>query len=183
MFMSLRRSGAALDQSLIDVTWIPLADMRDTHPAGQISGETVEGGLTFALSDQAVDGEDVLACHPCKPPGAGALLRIDEVCFPVGAIAHRHTHTGTGIRYLVRGDLRIEAEDHTQTMHAGDSWFEPAASPVRAVSLQSQGVSSFLRAMVIPAEFEGKSTFGLANPDDAGLPRLQVTHRHVDLPF
>jgi hypothetical protein len=68
-------------------------------------------------------------------------------------------------------------------MNEGDSWFEDMNSPVRAVALQDHGVSIFVRAMVIPASFAGKSTFALVDPVDAALPRLQVTHRHIDLPL
>ena len=181
MFLSLIR-GMATQPTVAAIHWVPDIDMGDAHPAGQVSNAASDRGLTFVISDTAQTGANVLACHPCAMPQDGALLRVDEVCFPVGAIAHRHTHAGEGIRFVVRGSLRIEADDHVQTMQTGDSWFEASGSPVRAVSLHDQGVSSFLRAMIIPVSFEGKSTFALANPDDASLPRLQVTHRHIDLP-
>lgn len=180
MFMSLIRDGAALGDCVAQVSWGALAEMGDAHPAGQVGTETT---LVFTLSHTAKTGAGVLISHPCDIPKGAAFLRIDEVCFPVGAIAHRHTHTGAGIRHLVRGGLRIEADGHSQTMQVGDSWFEAAGSPVRAVAMQSEGVSSFLRAMVIPADYEGKSTFALVNPQDANLPRLQLTHRHIDLPL
>ncbi|MEP2533237.1 cupin domain-containing protein [Shimia sp.] len=181
--MSLIRGGAVMGPTHVHARWVPLRNAGAAHPAGQMTLDSASRGLDFVLSETAQSGVDVLACYPCDYPAGGAFMRIDEVCFPVGAVAHRHTHTGAGIRHLVRGSLRLEADDHTQTMNVGDSWFEAANSPVRAVSLHEKGVASFLRAMVIPAEFEGKSTFTLSNPDDAQLPRLQVTHRHIDLPL
>ncbi|MDB4213768.1 hypothetical protein N9741_02740, partial [Octadecabacter sp.] len=69
------------------------------------------------------------------------------------------------------------------TMSAGDSWFEPANSPVRAVALQGSGVARFVRCMVIPLADVGRSTFKLCAPEDAHLPRLQMTHRHFDHVF
>jgi quercetin dioxygenase-like cupin family protein len=183
MYMSLIRGRATLVGEVALAAWSPLKDIGTAHPAGQIVATATPDTLTFALTKAEIPGGCVLASYPCAVPEGPALLRIDEVCFPVGAIAHRHTHAGVGIRYLVRGSLRVEADDHTETMQVGDSWFEAAASPVRALAQHNAGVTSFLRAMVIPAAYAGKSTFALVNPADADLPRLQVTHRHIDLPF
>ncbi|MEP5154130.1 hypothetical protein [Planktotalea sp.] len=180
--MSLVRSGIEVEQAVAALTWSPMPDMGAQHPAGQVVEEAVDG-LCFVLSRTRAEGEGVLSSHGIEMPAGPSMLRVDEVCFPVGAIAHRHSHTGTGIRHLVRGSLRIEAEEHSKTMSVGDNWFEAAATPVRAVALQTTGVSSFLRAMVIPASFAGKSTFTLVDPADADLPRLQLTHRHIDLPL
>lgn len=183
MYLSLLRTPAALTETLAAVTWTPHAEVGSTHPAGQLTADMRGQGLVFILSYQACSGPNVLMSHPCDLPVGAAMLRVDEVCFPVGAIAARHTHAGAGIRHLVRGALQIEADDHTQTMQVGDCWFEAAHSPVRAVALQDLGVTSFLRGMVIPAEYAGRSTFQLADPAEAALPRLQVTHRHIDLPL
>lgn len=185
MFMSLLKGRMAQSDLIAQLTWVQRATMGSGHPAGDVldGPDLPDNYLTFALSSAPPDGADVLACKPCDMPNCPALLRLDEVCFPVGALAHRHTHNGAGLRHLVRGALRIEAENHTQTMTVGDSWFEPANAPVRAVSLHDQAVTSFVRAMVIPATFAGKSTFRLVDPAEADLPRLQVTHRHIDLPL
>lgn len=200
MFISLIRSETGL-ASLIDdpaenivaaLSWVAQpdmggADIGEAHPAGKLAGQDADdlppNALTFILSKLALSGAGVLACHACEMPGGPALLRMDEVCFPVGAVAHRHTHDGAGIRHLVRGSLRIEAADDSTVMQVGNCWFEGVNCPVRAVSLHTLGVTSFLRAMIIPAAYEGRSTFALANPDDVALPRLQITHRHIDLPL
>ncbi len=183
MFMSLLRTPAHIPNQLAAVAWTPQVDDGSTDPLGQITADMTRAGLVFVLSHQAQSGANVLMSNPCDLPVGAAMLRVDEVCFPVGAIAARHTHAGAGIRHLVRGALQIEADDHTQTMQVGDCWFEAAGKPVRAVALQDHGVTSFLRGMVIPAAYAGRSTFQLADPADAALPRLQVTHRHIDLPL
>jgi len=90
------------------------------------------------------------------------------------------THAGSGWRHLVSGRLRIETDHGAQIIETGMSWFEPANSPVRAVALQTSGVTRFVRCMVIPQSFVGLSTFQLCNPKDAELERLQLTHRHFD---
>jgi len=185
MFMSLIRGTTANVEVAVALSWVPLGNLGDAHPAGTVSDrrDVPSDDLFFVVSYEAPIGAHVLACHAYDMPVGAAILRIDEVCFPIGAVAYRHTHAGAGIRHLVRGALQIEVDDHTRVMTVGDSWFEAAGSPVRAVALQEQGVTSFVRAMVIPAAYEGKSTFALVDSTDAALPRLQVTHRHIDLPF
>lgn len=138
------------------------------------------GDLRFLLTRIPLSGMGVLKCATVEMPDGDFALRVDEVAFPIGAIAHRHTHTGSGWRHLVSGELRIEAEHDITVMRAGDSWFEPAGSPVRAVALQTSGVTRFVRCMIIPADFVGVTTFRLHDPADASLPRLQMTHRHFD---
>ncbi|MDA9207277.1 cupin domain-containing protein [Octadecabacter sp.] len=140
-------------------------------------------GLGVFVTHNEIVGTGVLGSHAIQMPDGPWALRMDEVAFPVGAIAHRHIHSGSGWRYLVSGSLRIESSTGDQTMQAGNSWFEPANTPVRAVSLHQTGVTRFVRAMVIPQSAMGQSTFQLCDPADGTLPRLQVTHLHFDLPY
>ena len=112
-------------------------------------------------------------------PDNKAVLRLDQVTFPAGAIAWRHTHKGAGFRHLVNGELRIEGDHDTQNMMAGDSWFEDANSPVRAVA-GIRGYTQFIRAMIIPVEYEGKSTIQILDPEDVVKPTLQKNHRFLD---
>ncbi len=137
-------------------------------------------GLNFLITPEPISGETVLGCRSFTPNTGQWALRLDEVAFPIGAVAYRHTHSGSGWRYLVSGSLRIQTAEHSQIMTAGDCWFEPAHTPVRAVSLHSAGVTRFVRGMAIPAADIGRSTFQLCTQNDAKLPRLQITHRHFD---
>jgi quercetin dioxygenase-like cupin family protein len=163
------------------LSWTALPANQTLHPAGCVEiGAGINADLIFTLSTVALSGAEVLATHAVSAQTGPSFLRVAEVCFPVGAIAHRHTHTGAGIRHLVRGELRIEAGGSPKVMSVGDSWFEPADTPVRAVALQPEGVTSFVRCMIVPPEFERKSTFSLVDPNDGHLPRLQMTHRHID---
>lgn len=150
------------------------------HPAGAAEMGQGPADIYFAIAETPAEPRDGLSCEDITLPPSGWALRIDEVAFPVGAVAYRHTHAGRGWRFLVSGALRIETDHGQQTMAAGMSWFEPENSPVRAVALQASGVTRFVRCMVIPSAFLGHSTFQLCDPADAQLPRLQVTHRHFD---
>tara|TARA_R110002051_G_scaffold70936_2_gene127853 strand:- start:11158 stop:11733 length:576 start_codon:yes stop_codon:yes gene_type:complete len=183
MYMSITTRQHELKSETIvcAVSWTALPNLDAAHPAGSVCvGVNPNADLIFVLSVAPLSGPFIIAHQSVALPARRALMRIDEVCFPVGAIAHRHTHSGAGFRHLVRGALGIEAQDSTRTMTVGDSWFEPAQTPVRAVALQDTGVTSFVRCMIVPAAFDGQSTFQLVDAADAGLPRLQVTHRHID---
>lgn len=176
MFLSVSRK--AIEGAALHATWRDLAVQDAALPAGTASVGIQTGDLHFAITaarpNEAIDSAEI------SHPSLEWLLRVDEVAFPVGAVAHKHTHAGSGWRHLVSGALRIETDDGAQKINPEESWFEPANSPVRAVALQSAGVTRFVRCMVIPKAFADRSTFQLCNAADAQLPRLQVTHRHFD---
>ena len=111
-----------------------------------------------------------------------AFLRLDQVHFPPGAVAYRHTHPGPGIRYLVYGGLKIESEHATQTMTPGTAWFEDANSPVRATAIETEP-SLFVRAMMLPGEFAGRSTLTLLDSEDKKKTTMQSNTRHFDQPL
>jgi quercetin dioxygenase-like cupin family protein len=181
MYMSVvNGSFTQVDDPIASARWDTADDNGVQAPLG--IGTQGQGGADFGflVTAEALSGAGVLGCEAVSLPPNGWALRLDEVAFPVGAIAHRHTHSGSGWRHLVSGALRIEAEHDTSVMNVGDSWFEPAHSPVRAVALQGAGVARFVRCMVIPLADVGRSTFQLCTPKDAELPRLQMTHRHFD---
>jgi len=111
-----------------------------------------------------------------------AILRLDRVTFPANAVAYRHTHSGAGIRYLLCGQLAVAADAHAQLMNRGDAWFEDAYSPVKATA-GAEGITEFVRVMVLPNEFLGKPTIKRLNPEDADKPTLQTNKRYFDLPI
>jgi len=111
-----------------------------------------------------------------------SILRLDRVTFPANAVAYRHTHSGAGIRYLLSGQLTVAADEHTQLMNRGDAWFEDAYSPVKATAA-AEGITEFIRVMVLPNEFLGKPTIKRLNPEDAKKPTLQTNKRYFDLPI
>lgn len=183
MFMSVVNSDLAqVDDAIATAHWTKAVDRGADAPLGVGALERGKDSLGFLVTATALSGAGVLGCAQVALPRQGWALRLDEVAFPVGAVAHRHTHSGSGWRCLVAGSLRIEAKDHTTIMNRGDCWFEPARSPVRAVALHDSGTTRFVRCMVIPLADLGHSTFQLCAPEDADLPRLQVTHRHFDHP-
>lgn len=107
------------------------------------------------------------------------IFRLDQVSFPIGSCAYRHVHHGAGIRYLKKGELEITSDHATDLIKTGMAWFEPSHSPVRATP-QNEEPASFIRAMLIPKNFEGKPTIKYLNAEDEARPKFQTTQRFFD---
>ncbi|MDA8870650.1 cupin domain-containing protein [Rhizobiaceae bacterium] len=176
------------------------------HAVHALDGEAVVNGVglavgegVFAAGETTVDGRasilHFLVERTGSPHAAGpgevvleaafdfgerqALIRLDQVSFPPGARAYRHIHPGPGIRYLTAGRLEIASDHDITVMEAGDAWFEEALSPVQATAADVPH-TSFIRLLVLPAAFEGKSTISLLDPKDEALPKLQTNTRFFD---
>lgn len=107
------------------------------------------------------------------------LLRLDQVDFPPAAVAYRHTHPGPGIRHLVHGGLILNTDHGELTINTGDTWFEGANSAVTATAIKTRP-TQFVRLMLLPLEYEGRSTFTLHSQADADKPKLQTNIRHFE---
>lgn len=140
------------------------------------------GAATVLVFGWTEDRPDLatLACETVADLASPRLIRLDEVSFPPGAVAYRHTHPGPGFRYLRHGALQLQADDHAFGAAPGDVWFEPAASPVRATADAVCAETRFVRFMVLPPAFLGQPTINILDPADAARPKRQTTHRHVD---
>ncbi len=136
--------------------------------------------LRFALTAAPVDTAGLLKTAEVEVDGEQALLRLDTVTFPPGACAWRHVHAGAGIRHLLDGALRVTSDDHEMHVRAGDSWFEPAATPVRAMASLDHPRTGFVRCMILPTAYAATPTIRFLDDADAEKPRLQVTERHLD---
>ena len=166
----------APENAIVACHWSPLGGAIDMGPMGQ-GAPGGNGAIGFALTEEAL--ADAGHRVDVDMPNGAALLRLDEVAFPQGAVAYRHIHPGPGIRVLVEGSLRLIADDHTFDVEVGGAWVEGANSPVRAENI-AEGRSRFVRAMILPVALEGKPSIDILDPADREKPRLQVTHRHVD---
>lgn len=125
------------------------------------------------------DQSSIIDTQLIRIDSADCQFRLDQVDFPPGAVAYKHTHSGAGIRYLVYGGLTLSTDHGEQSIRPGDAWFEGANSPVIATATQTEP-SRFIRAMLLPSEFEGRSTFTLQDSRDADKPRLQTNIRHSE---
>lgn len=144
---------------------------------------SVEGhALVWQLdADEAAEG--ALLSHTVRlDPFASWIVRCDRIDFPLGGIAYTHTHPGPGIRYLLQGEIEITTEGRSTFHSAGSAWFEPGPEPVHAAASQHHD-TSFVRVLVLPAEWEGKRTIRYVNPEDEDLPKLQKATVYFDHPI
>jgi quercetin dioxygenase-like cupin family protein len=135
--------------------------------------------FNFSRSAEDTSVHRTLLRSNCMWADPKCILRLDSVTFPKGAIAYRHVHAGAGTRYLVQGGLEIKSDHSVEHMVKGDAWFEDANSPVKAIAIDTQ-ISKFIRALILPIEFEGKPTIKFLNSEDFDKPKEQTNHRFLD---
>jgi len=140
--------------------------------------ELAGGAGDGTASGHGVRSREKLASPVTLPPGE-LLLRCDSVAFPPGGFAYLHTHQGPGIRCLIEGGIRIDTHGHSTSYGPGSAWFESGPEPVFAHATADRP-SRFIRVMIIPRAFMGKSTLRLVNKEDEGKPRDQRYKVYVD---
>jgi quercetin dioxygenase-like cupin family protein len=129
------------------------------NDAASFGRATVEGrALVWQLDRDEGEAAGALVSRLVHlDPFASWIVRCDRVDFPLGGIAHRHTHPGPGIRYLLHGELEIDTEGRSAFYGPGAAWFESGPDPVVARA-SSHVATSFVRVLVLPAEWAGKRT-------------------------
>ena len=134
----------------------------------------VEGhALVWQLDDTPEDAEGALLSRRIQiDPFADWVMRCDRIDFPPGGIAYRHTHPGSGIRYLLSGALDVQTEGHSASYGPGGAWFESGPDPVLATA-SLHLPTAFVRVLVLPVEWAGKRTIRYVDPADEDRPKLQ----------
>jgi hypothetical protein len=153
----------------------------DTTGATCWRWELAGGAGDGSAGGHGVRSREKLAAPLTLPPGE-LLLRCDSVAFPPGGFAYWHTHEGPGIRCLIEGGIRIDTHGHSTSYGPGSAWFESGPEPVFAQTT-AEKPSRFIRVMIIPRAFMGKSTLRLVNKEDEGKPRAQQYKVYFDAPL
>jgi hypothetical protein len=146
---------------------------RQAHGAPNAVAHELDDGTTLhweLLDDAPADA--MLAADVELDPGVEWLMRLDRVDFPPGGVAYRHTHPGPGIRCLLFGSIRIESGGSTHEYGPFEPWFESGPEPVLATASTTEA-SAFVRAMLLPREWQGKRTIRYVDPADEEKPKLQ----------
>jgi hypothetical protein len=146
---------------------------RRSHRAENAVAHELDDGTSLhweLLADAPADA--MLAADVDLAPNTRWLLRLDRVDFPPGGVAYRHTHPGPGIRCLLFGSIRIESGGETHEYGPFEPWFENGPEPVFAAASTTEP-SAFLRAMLLPEEWQGKRTIRYLDPADEEKPKLQ----------
>jgi quercetin dioxygenase-like cupin family protein len=122
--------------------------------------------LVWQLDHDEFDAEGALLSRFVQlDPFASWVVRCDRIDFPLGGVARLHTHPGPGIRYLLQGELEVEVEGRATFYGAGGAWFETGPDPVLARA-SSHLETSFVRALLLPAEWAGKRTIRYLEPQE-----------------
>jgi hypothetical protein len=100
------------------------------------------------------------------------IVRCDRIDFPPGGVAHLHTHPGPGIRCLLFGAIRVESGGEAHEYGPLEAWFERGPEPVLATASETEP-TAFVRALLLPREWEGKRSIRYVDPADEDKPKLQ----------
>jgi hypothetical protein len=145
--------------------------------------ELVRGdhGSTTANAPGMITHEKLSAFLETLPKGE-LLMRGDSVAFPPGGCAYLHRHQGPGIRCLIEGGIRIDAQGRSTSYGPGGAWYESGPDPVFAQAA-SDKTSRFIRVMILPRELHGKSSIQYVSEEDKAKPKLQQYKIYADAPI
>ena len=137
-------------------------------------------------SDQARVGativsREILSVRLDKLPKGPLLLRGDSVAFPPDGCAYLHRHQGPGIRCLLEGGVRIDTRGHSHSYGPGGAWYETGSDGVFAQAADRP--TRFIRVMVLPLAYLGKSSVEYLNEEDKAKPKAQQYKIFADMPL
>lgn len=135
-----------------------------------------EGG---ALAGAGVSSREKLAARLDTLPKGNLLLRGDSVAFPPGGCAYLHRHQGPGIRCLLEGGIRIDTHGRSASYGPGGAWYESGPDPVFAQAADRP--TRFIRTMILPASYLGKSSAEYLREEDRAKPKVQQYKIFVDV--
>jgi hypothetical protein len=114
-------------------------------------------------------------------PAGALLLRGDSVAFPPGGCAYLHRHQGPGIRRLIEGGIRIDIHGRSTSYGPGGAWHETGPHGVFAQAADRP--TRFIRVMILPRAYLGKSSVEYLNEEDRAKPKSQSYKIFVDMPI
>ena len=134
-----------------------------------------------ALAESGVVSREKLAAQLESLPKGRLLLRGDSVAFPPGGCAYLHRHQGPGIRCLLEGGIRIDTHGRSTSYGPGGAWDETGPDPVFAQAADRP--TRFIRVMILPVAYVGKSSVEYLNEADKAKPKSQQYKIFADLPL
>lgn len=115
-------------------------------------------------------------------PKGELLMRGDSVSFPPGGCAFAHHHQGPGIRCLIEGGIRIDTHGRSTSYGPGGAWYESGPDVVFAQAANDRP-TRFIRVMILPRAFLGKSSIQYVNEDDQAKPKTRAYKIYADAPI
>jgi hypothetical protein len=144
----------------------------------ELAGDNAGAGT---LAGSGVVSREKLAAQLQTLPKGRLLLRGDSVAFPPGGCAYLHRHQGPGIRCLLEGGIRIDTHGGSTSYGPGGAWYESGPDPVFAQAADRP--TRFIRVMILPVAYVGKSSVEYLNEEDKAKPRSQQYKIFADLPL
>jgi len=139
------------------------------------------GAATGALAAPGAVSREKLSASLETLPKGRLLLRGDSVTFPPGGCAYLHRHQGPGIRCLIEGGVRIDTRGHSHSYGPGGAWYETGPDGVFAQAAERP--TRFVRVMILPASYVGKSSVEYLNEEDKAKPKSQQYKIYADIPL
>jgi len=142
---------------------------------------TREADFDRLAPGSGIISHEKLAAMLSTVPAGALLLRGDSVAFPPGGCAYLHRHQGPGIRCLIEGGIRIDTHGHSTAYGPGGAWYETGPDGVFAQAADRP--TRFIRVMILPRAYLGKSSVEYLNEADKAKPKLQSYKIFVDMPI
>jgi hypothetical protein len=133
------------------------------------------------VAGHGVASREKLAARLETIPKGALLLRGDSVGFPPGGCAYLHRHQGPGIRCLVEGGIRIDTRGHSASYGPGCAWYETGPDGVFAQAADRP--TRFVRVMILPVSYVGRSSVEYLNEEDKAKPKVQQYKIFADMPL
>jgi hypothetical protein len=159
---------------------------REAHVKARQGGATLwrwelTAGNGGAVNADGIVSREKLAVRLDTLPKGQLLLRGDSVAFPPGGCAYLHRHQGPGIRCLIEGGLRIDSGGRSTSYAPGGAWYESGPEPVFAQAADRP--TRFIRVMLLPRSYLGKSSVEYLREEDKATPKTQTYKIYTDLPI
>jgi hypothetical protein len=138
-----------------------------------------DGASDGATSGKGVASREKLSAELATIPKGPLLLRGDSVAFPPGGCAYLHRHQGPGIRCLLEGGIRIDTHGRSTSYGPGGAWYETGPDGVFAQAADRP--TRFIRVMILPAAYAGKSSVEYLNEEDKAKPKSQAYKIFADM--
>jgi hypothetical protein len=82
---------------------------------------------------------------------------------------------------LLEGGIRIDTHGRSTSYGPGGAWYETGPDPVFAQAADRP--TRFIRVMILPASYVGKSSVEYLNEEDKAKPKSQQYKIFADLPL
>jgi hypothetical protein len=139
------------------------------------------GAADGLATGTGVVSREKLSAELATIPKGALLLRGDSVAFPPGGCAYLHRHQGPGTRCLLEGGIRIDTHGRSTSYGPGGAWYETGPDGVFAQAANRP--TRFIRVMVLPLAYQGKSSVEYLNEEDKAKPKSQSYKIFADMPL